>query len=265
MSPSFSSADLETVRRVELASAAIGRKWAAHTSGASVLEVTGGGVAVVGGADSPLTHALALGMAGTVLETELVEMERFFNSHGSACAIDLCALADASIHEFVRSRPYRLLELNYVLVRRIEPPASGAQEPGALRIDAGAEAGLWSRVVAHGFSGEPVPPPEFMDMLLAAGGSVERYLARLAGEPAGGAALSASGRVAWFFGDATIPAARGAGVQSALIRRRIEAAAAEGCDLAAASVLPASGSHRNYLRAGFEFLYTLANLRRDLS
>jgi len=53
---------------------------------------------------------------------------------------------------------------------------------------------------------------------------------------------------------------RGGGLQSALIRERLRAAAGEGCDLATASTLAGSVSQRNYERAGFQVAYTKATL-----
>jgi hypothetical protein len=51
-------------------------------------------------------------------------------------------------------------------------------------------------------------------------------------------------------------------MQLALIRQRLEAAAAQGCDLATASVLPGSVSHRNYERAGFQLVYARVMVSR---
>jgi len=55
---------------------------------------------------------------------------------------------------------------------------------------------------------------------------------------------------------------RGRGFQSALIAERLRQAARNGCDLAMASVLPGSLSHRNYERAGFQLIYMRVNLMR---
>lgn len=68
--------------------------------------------------------------------------------------------------------------------------------------------------------------------------------------------------VTLLFGDATLPEARGRGLQSALIRERLARAARAGCDLAMACVLPGSGSHRNYERAGFRLAYMRVNVKR---
>jgi hypothetical protein len=64
------------------------------------------------------------------------------------------------------------------------------------------------------------------------------------------------------FGDATLVGARRRGLQLALIRQRLKTAAAMGCDVATASVLAGSVSHRNYERAGFQLVYARVMVSR---
>ncbi len=45
--------------------------------------------------------------------------------------------------------------------------------------------------------------------------------------------------------------------------RRLAAAQQQGCDVAMASVLPGSASHRNYERAGFELVYIRMSFERQ--
>jgi GNAT superfamily N-acetyltransferase len=86
-------------------------------------------------------------------------------------------------------------------------------------------------------------------------------LAALDGEPAGAASLWVHEGVATLGGMTTVPAARGRGVQGALVRHRLAAATAAGCDLALVTAAPGSVSERNLLRAGFVVLYTLLGVR----
>lgn len=257
----LSSADLAVARRIELANAGINARSANSMEGAAA-ESFGGGWAIYGGQDSPMTHALGMGMSGPVDVAELERMEAFFRERGTAAVIDLSVLADESVAAFVRERPYRVLEFNNVLVRRLLPE-QGSAGHSDMCIDARPDPEEWARVVAHGFSGDPVPPPAFTSMLATMAAAVDKFVARVEGGAAAGAAMAAHEGVVWFFGDATIPAMRRRGLQNALIEARLRAAAAAGCDLAAASVLPGSGSHRNYERAGFQLLYTLVNVRRE--
>jgi GNAT superfamily N-acetyltransferase len=75
--------------------------------------------------------------------------------------------------------------------------------------------------------------------------------------------MSIRGGVALLFGDATLPEARGRGVQQALIGHRLRLASEAGCEWAMASVLPGSGSHRNYERMGFGLAYMRVNVMRE--
>lgn len=62
--------------------------------------------------------------------------------------------------------------------------------------------------------------------------------------------------IAQFAGAATAPAHRRHGIQSALLAARLADATAAGCDLAVVTTQPASKSHQNAQRAGFDLLYT---------
>ena len=84
------------------------------------------------------------------------------------------------------------------------------------------------------------------------------YVASVDGAPAAFGALYVSDGVGSLGGAATAPPFRGRGCQSALVRRRIADAAAEGCDLIAAQASPGSSSQRNMERAGLRVAYTKA-------
>jgi GNAT superfamily N-acetyltransferase len=204
---------------------------------------------------------MGTGMAGTVAEHELERMEAFFRDHGSACLIDLCPLADPSVIAFVQSRPYRVIEFNNVLARRIRAGEEILPVENVRRAGDG-DGDLWARVVAEGFS-ELMPISEdTLQMLRVAGGHSQRWLAD--GEnPRAAAAMGMHSGVALFYADATHISARRRGWQSALIRARLAEAKAAGCDLAVATVLPGSASHRNYERAGFELIYMRVNVMRE--
>ncbi len=208
-----------------------------------------------------MTHVMGMGLGAAVSIGELEEMENFFRDRGSACLIDLCPLADPVVLEFVGMRPYRVIEFNNVLARRIARDESFEATRGITPVPEG-HLGEWSRVVSEGFS-EHMPVSDEMVELMSATCKAPRCW--FAGEdgPVGGAAMGIENGVALFYGDSILPAARGRGWQAALIRERLAAAQRDGCDLAMVSVLPGSLSHRNYERAGFELIYTRVNLQRE--
>ena len=84
---------------------------------------------------------------------------------------------------------------------------------------------------------------------------LRRYLVELDGEPAAAAALARAGELAYLANASTVPAFRGRGCQTALIRRRILDAAAAGCTLVCCQTALASPSQRNLERAGLRVAY----------
>jgi GNAT superfamily N-acetyltransferase len=264
MAGGFASSDRTLALRLESAEAAnaVAMTLIAGLHGV-VAESIAGGMAVFAGARSAMTHALGIGLHGPVPETELERLERFFAERNTPCVIDLCPLADTSVLAFLQNRPYRLIEVNNVLVRRVGPDDVLADSPGVRVVDDG-ELPLWSRVVSEGFAEHTPPTPEMID-LMAAMCRGSRCWAAGGEQPVAGAAMGIAGGVAILFSDATLPRARRQGWQSALIRARLEEARLQGCDLAMASVLPGGASHRNYERHGFELLYTRVNLLREFA
>lgn len=264
MACQLSSADLALASRLEAAEAANALALTLAAAGHALSPVAvpfAGGTAVFAGVGSPMTHALGIGLRGHVPESELEQMEAFFRELGSPSLIDLCPLADPSVVAFVQSRPYHTIEFNNILARRIRADERFEPQP-RVREAARDEAQLWSRVVAEGFS-EHMPVVDEVFPLMSAIGSACRCFFACDSEPVGGAALGVQDGVALLFGDATLTRARGRGLQSSLIQHRLAEAQRAGCDLAMAAVLPGSGSHRNYERAGFELVYMRVNLMRE--
>lgn len=244
---------------------AMTRRAAGSFAGAAFEEFAGG-AAVFAGAGSPMTHALGIGMRGAVPETEMKRMERFFWERGSACLIDLCPLADASVIAFVESRPYRIVEFNNVLARRIEPAEEFAPAVGVHAVAEG-DAALWGRVVSEGFAEYMPVTEEMVQMMTTACRANQCWLGwDVHGScPVAGAAMNIQNRVALFSGDASLVSARRKGWQGALIRARLAAAQEQGCEMAMVTVLPGSTSHRNYERAGFQLIYMRVNLMREFA
>lgn len=86
------------------------------------------------------------------------------------------------------------------------------------------------------------------------------YLAEDAasGDPLGAAILLCHDGVGLLANASTVPAARGRGVQAALIARRLADAFEAGCDVAGATALPWASSQRNLRRAGLVVACTKA-------
>ncbi len=264
---SLSSSDFTLARRLEAADAAIGLASAEATAAAqphlrACAEPFAGGYLVFGGVGSPMTHVLGAGMEGHVSPSEFARMEEFFRSRGSAALIDLCPLADPALVQYIQDRDYRVIEFNNVLARRLH---SGEVFPLDVRVRRVKENefDLWTRTLARGFLGHDDVLPEYLEMLSGISRVGDCFLGLQGNQPAAGGAVRLDRGIASFFGDATLNSARNHGLQRALIDVRLAHATAAGCDLAAVSVIPGSGSHRNYERAGFELIYMKVNLSRE--
>ncbi|MEK8132763.1 GNAT family N-acetyltransferase [Paenibacillus filicis] len=84
------------------------------------------------------------------------------------------------------------------------------------------------------------------------------YLASYEGVPAGVGVMYTQDLTASFTFAATLPAYRNQGVHAALLQRRLEQAASQGCTLAVAQAAFLSVSHRNMERMGMRTAYTRA-------
>jgi len=269
MGPLLSSADLNLARRLEAAEAAGGLATVegltrARPDLAAASEPIAGGRAVFAGRNSPLTHALGIGMDGAVSEAEFDRLEEFFRVRQTNVVIDLCPMAHPSVAHFIQTRGYRIVEFNNVMARRLGGNEELPFEAGGIYVTraGAAEASLWIDVVAKSFLEGQEPPAEFLEMFAGTPLVAECFLACEEAMPVGGAGMFVHDGVAALFGDATLPHARRRGCQMALIHARLEAAARAGSELAMASVLPGSGSHRNYEKAGFQLLYMRVNVSR---
>jgi GNAT superfamily N-acetyltransferase len=101
-----------------------------------------------------------------------------------------------------------------------------------------------------------------MDFLLQLGtisttrvGTVS-FLAEWNGQPGAAGTLCIHAGIALFGGAATVPELRRRGMQSALMRARMQYAFEHGCDLAMMAAQPGSDSQRNAERRGFRIAYT---------
>jgi GNAT superfamily N-acetyltransferase len=264
-------ADLALARRVEGAQAQ-GRADAARAHsrccpGAGIaVEAVGGGFAIINPCGPPTTraHAFGLGMNGPVTEADLGRLADFYR--GLVAHVNLCPLAHPSLLELLGRRGYRVVEWNNVLVRALGGEEAAGPLPAGLeaRPAAAAEAELWARVVAQGYSGQ-----EEVGAALGAGVAlfdllaVRCFLGLVGGEPAGGGAVAWHQGVATLLGTSTLPRFRGRGLQAALLQARLALAARQGCDLATTNTDPGSTSQRNVERQGFRVAYTRPVLALD--
>lgn len=233
-----------------------------------------GGVATWAGPGSPLNKVAGLGFGGVPAEDELGALELALAARGEGVRVELSNLGDPAVGELLTRRGYALAGFENVLARTLPAPAGLAPAPGIEVTPSGPEEiDAWLDVVVTGFAhpdSQGVPsdeefPREVLERVigdLATSDGFTRWLARRAGERAGGASLRLGDGIAQLAGAATLPAHRRKGVQSALLAARLAAAAAAGCQLAVVTTQPGSKSQQNVQRQGFELIYTRAVLVR---
>jgi len=226
-----------------------------------------GGWAVFTGVGSPISEARGLGMDGPVTEADLETLEEFYRSRGDAVRMEVCPLADASLHQLLAQRNYRLMEFSNMLARPLDPGAwvrchfAGV----STRRAEPEESALWAQTVAQCFAEHTEITQELMDIMSCWAHSpiAACYFGYVDGELAGGGAVAIENRVALLGGAGTSPKFRGRGLQQSLIAARLTHAANAGCDLAMCAALPGSVSQRNCERQGFHVVYSRAKFTRE--
>jgi GNAT superfamily N-acetyltransferase len=261
--------DMQLARRLELAGHTMAGTEDAGAPAQNGKDriLVGGGIAVFAGINSPATQAEGLGLHGPVSEEEFERLEEFFRSRGSAVFIEVCPMADAWFIEALGKRGYRVVEFSNVLIREIQPGEAYAGAPAGITVrkPKPAEERLFAETMARGFVDYFEPTEEFIASMRSffSGSAVHPYLVFVEGKAAGGGTLTLRNGVAGLLGSSTLPEFRQQGIQSALIRVRLEDARAAGCNLAMSMTLPASGSQRNLERQGFRVVYTRAKFVRE--
>jgi ribosomal protein S18 acetylase RimI-like enzyme len=224
-----------------------------------------GGHMMFAGLDSPIGHAAGLGFEGPMTAADLDCLEAFYRSHNAPAQLDLCPLTDPSVLELVSSRKYGIFELNNVLYRRIDShEASEAPKGMEIRRSNAAEAAIFSDLLTCCFFETEKPPEDFASMLAPLFHFPEclTYLATSDGVPIAAAAgrVIPEHRVFALFGAGTLPAFRGRGIQTALLRTRMKAAAEAGCEFAVVVTRGGTISERNCSRLGFRIAYSKATV-----
>jgi GNAT superfamily N-acetyltransferase len=224
-----------------------------------------GGHMMFAGPNSPIGHAAGLGFDGPLSAADLDRLEAFYRSHGAPAQLDLCPLSDPSVLELVSARGYSIAELNNVLFVPLDPQPCVDVPPGvSIRRSSSSEAGVFSEIVTRSFFDKEKPPEDFADMLAPLFHFPEAltFLAIVDGMPIAGAAgrIIPEHRVFALFGAGTLPDFRGRGIQTALIRTRMKAAADAGCELAVVVTRGGTVSERNCIRLGFQIAYSKATV-----
>jgi ribosomal protein S18 acetylase RimI-like enzyme len=258
---------------------AFGRR-AAEAGADLLVHPIGGTAAVYGGPGQPFNKVAGLGFA-PLEESAVADLEAIYDARSAEIRVEQSSLADPAVAAMLVRRGYTLAGYENVLGLALTPALvsawarEGESARGAgIEIAPADDVAVWIRTATQGFLHPDVfdgPPPtesfgaDAMEQIFRDFSGAEGFvlsLARLHGEIAGSGALRIVDGLAQLAGASTLPAHRRRGVQSALLRARLVAAAAAGCDLAVVTTEPGSRSQMNVQRAGFALLYVRAILIR---
>ena len=241
--------------------------------GAEWQEIAGGHMSFAG-IGSPIGRAVGLGLGREVLEADLDRIEAFYRSHGAPSQVDVCPHTDAKFLEMLKSRGYGFSEFNNVLAQKLTPEEYSANQSEKLPLGTTIrrgdpeEAQLLSGILRDCFFPEGGAPDGMDEMFIPM--FQDRNSIVLAGSvngkvvAAGAGLVIAEHRVVALTGAGTLPEFRGRGLQTALLRHRMRAAATLGCEFAVIVTQAGSTSQRNAERLGFTVAYTKATLVRSL-
>jgi GNAT superfamily N-acetyltransferase len=240
--------------------------------GAAVESICGGHM-IFAGLNSPIGRTVGMGFDGSATTADLDRMEQFYRSHNAPSQIDVCPLTDPALSEMLKQRGYVMTELNNVLFRRIDKDTDKEErvsDPAGTTIRRGhaEEANAFSAIVVRSFFPAGDAPEGFAEMIAPiyqAEGAI-LFTAEVDGSPVACAAglIVPEHRIVALFGAGTLTEFRRRGLQTALLRRRMETARKAGCEFAVIVTLGGTTSMRNAQRLGFQVAYSKATLIKNL-
>lgn len=236
----------------------------------AAVEQIAGGHMIFAGLGSPIGRAVGMGFAAPVTAEDMNRLEDFYFSRKAPSQLDYCPLTDPSLLELAKQRGYGIAELNNVLARRLlreDPRRSQSHSPSAefnVRPMRPEEAPTFSSVLRQSFFPDGGEPPGFDAMLLpmfSFSGSLT-FVAEHHGQvvATGAALVIPEHKIVGLYGAGTLKQFRGRGLQTAMLERRMQAAAEAGCEYAVIVTQGGTTSQRNAERLGFQVVYSKATL-----
>jgi ribosomal protein S18 acetylase RimI-like enzyme len=228
--------------------------------GAAEEEICGGHM-IFAGLGSPIGRATGAGFDRQFTAEDLDRVEQFYRSHQAPSQVDLCPLHEPSVFEMFKERGYGIAELNNVLYRRLEREENFAVPPagGEIRRGVREEAEAASAIVERAFFPEGAPEAftGLLTPLYQMEGAVT-FVASIEGKMAacGAGLVIPEHRIFAVCGAGTLAEFRGRGLQTALLRARLAAAAEAGCEYAVVLTQGGTPSQRNCERLGFRVAYS---------
>jgi len=228
--------------------------------GASEKEVCGGHM-VFAGLGSPIGRVTGAGFERPLAAEDLDRIEQFYREKQAPSQVDLTPLHRPETFEMFKERGYAIAELNNVLYRKLDwadpfpPPPDGCQ----IRRSYQDEAEATGAIVEHAFfpDGAPEPYRGLITPLYKMENALA-FVATIDGKPVacGTGLVIPEHRVFALCGAGTLAEFRGRGLQTALLRARLQAARDAGCEYAVVVTQGGTTSQRNAERLGLRVAYS---------
>lgn len=237
--------------------------------GAAEEEVCGGHM-VFAGLGSPIGRATGVGLDRPFTAADLDRVEEFYRAHHAPSQVDVCSLHEPAVFELLKERGYAMAELNNVLYRKLDAQEEFPAPPAGFEIRRSSpeEANAAGAIVESAFFPDGAPeafqgliaPFYQMDGALAFVASIEGKLVAC-----GTGLVIPQHKVFALCGAGTLADFRGRGLQTALLRARMTAAAEAGCEFAVVVTNGGTTSQRNAERLGFRVAYSKATVIKQVS
>lgn len=222
-------------------------------AGVASMEI-GGGFAAFAGADSPFSQVY--GIVTPVRADEVARITAFYETRGATPKVFVSPFADGSLAFELAAGGYAPSEYENVLASDSFDGHAAYDE----RIDIAPDLDAWAVTSAQSFTGKDSlePADAAIARVIAFSEGVYPTQALVDGTIVATAAMDLTDGCAAFFAGSTMPAFRNRGWQIAMIRDRIARARDDGARLMRATARAMSTSERNFIRCGFQTLYTRA-------
>ena len=237
--------------------------------GAAEEEICGGHM-VFAGLGSPIGRVTGAGFDRALTKEDVEQIESFYRERKAPSQVDLTPLHRAEVFEMFKERGYGIAELNNVLYRRLDPGETYPAPPKGCEIRRShlEEAHVTGKIVESAFF--PDGAPEAFQGLIAPLYQMENaraFVATVDGKPvACGTGLVISEHCVFALcGAGTLADYRGRGLQTALLRARMDAATKAGCEYAVVVTQGGTTSQRNAERLGFQVAYSKVTVIKQMA
>jgi len=237
----------------------------------------GNGYAVFNGVDSPLSRATALGFEKEFTKDYVLEIEKFYNENNSPVVVEVSQLANMELTYFLIERGFRIHEYTNALGLKLEPYREyGKEFLYQTRIVNENELNNFIDTTTEGFleiANQSEIQKQNMQLLKESFDKLsevffyqphtECFLTTDGENLVGAGGLYLNKNIALFLATTTLLDYRFKGIQSEIIRHRLNYASKKNIEIGLSVTYPGSISQHNLEKTGFQVLYGRVTFKKD--